>query len=155
EQRARNLRRGVEAGIGVLPVGDFALYDHVLDVAEMASIVAERHGGTDADGLPAHFAACRGADGVTPLELTKWFDTNYHYLVPELREGQAFALRAAKWIEHLREARALGVPVRPVVLGPLTLLLLAKGLDQPLTLLPALTRIYGELLDALAAEGAV
>ena len=123
--RAENLRRG--AGIDVLPVGDFALYDHVLDTAEMAGIVADRHRGD-------HFLACRGAAGVTPLEMTKWFDTNYHYLVPELRDGQPFALDASKWVEHLREARELGAVARPVVVGPFTLLTLGADevqLDEP------------------------
>ena len=82
--RAANLRRGPD----VVPVGDFALYDHVLDAAELVGIVAPRHRGA------APFAACRGAEGVTPLEMTKWFDTNYHYLVPELEPGQA--LRVAR-----------------------------------------------------------
>jgi 5-methyltetrahydropteroyltriglutamate--homocysteine methyltransferase len=140
--RAENLRRG--AGIDVLPVGDFALYDHVLDAAEMAGIVADRHRGD-------HFLACRGAAGVTPLEMTKWFDTNYHYLVPELREGQGFALDASKWVEHLREARELGVTARPVVVGPFTLLTLAKGVADPLRLLPELTTVYEELLATLDA----
>ena len=141
--RAENLRRG--AGIDVLPVGDFALYDHVLDAAEMTGIVAERHAGD-------HFLACRGGGGVKPLEMTKWFDTNYHYLVPELRADQPFTLDAGKWVEHLAEARELGVATRPVVLGPFTLLTLAKGVEDPLALLPALTSVYEELLATLDAE---
>jgi 5-methyltetrahydropteroyltriglutamate--homocysteine methyltransferase len=149
ELQAANLRMGVEAGIDVLPVGDFALYDHVLDVAEMAGIVAERHGGAEAGGLAAHFLACRGGNGVTPLEMTKWFDTNYHYLVPELRPGQRFELRPEKWIEQMSEAT---VPARPVVLGPATLLLLSKGVERPLDLLPALTEVYAELLRTLGAD---
>jgi 5-methyltetrahydropteroyltriglutamate--homocysteine methyltransferase len=154
EIRTANLRAGSDAGIDVLPVGDFALYDHVLDTAELAGIVAERHAGTRADGLDAHFVACRGADGVTPLEMTKWFDTNYHYLVPELTPGQTFRPRPDKWLAHLREATELGVGARPVVLGPVSLLLLAKGSSRPLDLLPALTPVYTELLAALAAAGA-
>jgi len=154
EIRAANLRAGTQAGIEVLPVGDFALYDHVLDVAEMVTLIAERHGGAEASRLSAHFLACRGGDGVTPLEMTKWFDTNYHYLVPELTPGQSFALRADKWVAHLRDAGELGVDARPVVLGPVSLLLLSKGVAEPLSLLPALTTIYAELLATLAAAGA-
>jgi 5-methyltetrahydropteroyltriglutamate--homocysteine methyltransferase len=170
---ARGLRgdhhaRARAAGIGVLPVGDFALYDHVLDVAELVGIVAPRHGGPDgpvaapasgSDALRRHFLACRGADDVTPLEMTKWLDTNYHYLVPELQPGQAFRLNAEKWLGQLAEARAAAgdATLRPVVLGPLSLLLLAKpaegATDDVTALLPALTAVYGELLDALAAEG--
>jgi len=156
EIRAANLRTAVNAGIDVLPVGDFALYDHVLDTAEMVSLIAERHGGAGAVGLPAHFLACRGADGVAPLEMTKWFDTNYHYLVPELTAEESFSLRAEKWVAHLAEAREEGFSAvtRPVVLGPLSLLLLCKGVPEPLTLLSDLAEVYGELLKALAAAGA-
>jgi 5-methyltetrahydropteroyltriglutamate--homocysteine methyltransferase len=153
ELRAMHLRAGRLAGIDVLPVGDFALYDHVLDVAEMASIIAERHGGADSGCLPAHFLACRGADRVAPLEMTKWFDTNYHYLVPELSPGQRFALRPDKWLEQVREARDLDVAARPVVLGPFSLLSLSKGVDDPLALLEPLVDVYAELLTALAHAG--
>ncbi len=151
--RADNLVAGARAGIDVLPVGDFALYDHVLDAAELFGIRAERHRGLEPTALESHFVACRGAEGVAPLELTKWFDTNYHYLVPELTPGQAFELRPDKWLRHLREAD-LGPAARPVVLGPLSLLLLAKGLADPLTLLPALASAYRELLASLAEVGA-
>jgi 5-methyltetrahydropteroyltriglutamate--homocysteine methyltransferase len=146
--RAANLTGAARAGVDVVAVGDFALYDHVLDAAAMAGIVAARHRGGDS------FAACRGADGVRPLEMTKWFDTNYHYLVPELGGGAPFALDPGKWLAHLREARELGVNARPAVLGPLSLLLLAKGDPDPLRRLPELTAVYVELLDRLAAEGA-
>ncbi|MBV9604276.1 MAG: 5-methyltetrahydropteroyltriglutamate--homocysteine S-methyltransferase [Solirubrobacterales bacterium] len=155
--RELNLQAGRGAGIDVLPVGDFALYDHVLDTAELASIIAERHGGVDAAGLSAHFLACRGADGVAPLEMTKWFDTNYHYLVAELRDGQRVALRAEsleKWRSHLAEAQRLGIKARPVVLGPFSLLSVSKGVSDPLTLLPAHTEVYAELLAELARAGA-
>ncbi len=93
----------------MLPVGDFALYDHVLDAAAMAGVVAPRHRGAD------RFAACRGADGVRPLEMTKWFDTNYHYLVPELADDAPFGLDAGELARRTsREARELGLEPRPV-----------------------------------------
>lgn len=157
--RAGRLLAGRSAGIDVLPVGDFALYDHVLDVAELVGIIAPRHGGPAAAGdLAAHFLACRGGEGVAPLEMTKWFDTNYHYLVPELSPDQSFALnpsRLEKWLSHLAQARELGVgSPRPVVLGPLSLLLLCKGVSDPLELLPALRSVYAELLVRLADAGA-
>ena len=145
--RADNLLAGARAGIDILPVGDFALYDHVLDAAELFGIRAERHG-------DSHFVACRGAEGIPPLELTKWFDTNYHYLVPELTPDQTFELRPDKWLRHLREAADLGCAARPALLGPLSLLLLAKGLADPLALLPALASTYRELLTSLAEAGA-
>jgi len=171
QQTARSLRvghhaRARAAGVDVLPVGDFALYDHVLDVAELVGIVAPRHGGPDArpatgsDALDRHFLACRGGGDVTPLEMTKWLDTNYHYLVPELQADQRFRLAPQKWLAQLAEAREVGggAQLRPVVLGPLSLLLLAKpaadaGEVDRLALLPALAEVYGELLDLLAAEG--
>ena len=149
--RAAQLQRALDAGIDVIPVGDHALYDHVLDTAEMAGIVAERHRG---EGLEAHFRAARGAAGTRPLELTKWFDTNYHYLVPELDEDQAFRLDPGKWLAHLEQGRTLGAPSRPVVFGPFSLLLLAKGGDEPLRLLPALSAVYAELLEVLGSAGA-
>ncbi len=195
--RTQNLGRARQAGIDVLPIGDQALYDHVLDAAELVGLVAERHGGassgeaasagatasrdTSSSGagsatgapLPAdasvvdseealrrHFLACRGDADTTPLEMTKWLDTNYHYLVPEIRADQTFALRPGRWLAHLREARTdaggtAGPTLRPVVLGPLSLLLLGKaaaGVDR-LALLPALVEVYGRFLDLLAAEG--
>ncbi|MFA4930176.1 MAG: 5-methyltetrahydropteroyltriglutamate--homocysteine S-methyltransferase, partial [Patulibacter sp.] len=168
--RAQHLGRSRQAGIDVLPVGDHALYDHVLDAAELVGIVAERHGGANdddgtvvdsADALRRHFLACRGDASTTPLEMTKWLDTNYHYLVPELAADQTFRLRPARWLAHLAEAREVASPdetLRPVVLGPLSLLLLAKpaegaGEVDRLALLEPLTAVYGELLDRLAAEG--
>jgi 5-methyltetrahydropteroyltriglutamate--homocysteine methyltransferase len=145
ELRAANLTGAARAGIDVLPAGDFALYDHVLDAAAMAGIVAPRHRGGD------RFTPCRGAAGVRPLEMTKWFDTNYHYLVPELDAGTPFALDASKWVRDLREARELGIDARPVVLGPLSLLLLGKGDPDPLRRLPELTAVYAEALAQMGA----
>lgn len=158
ELRAERLNAGRAAEIDVLPVGDFALYDHVLDVAELFTITAERHGGAGAIGLNDHFLACRGAQGVAPLEMTKWFDTNYHYLVPELRPDQRFAVRQEsldKWTRHLQEAQAQGVTgARPVLLGPVSLLALSKGVTEPLCLIDGLTTAYTEVLTALRAAGA-
>ena len=84
-----NWERAQAAGIDVIPSGDFSLYDHVLDTAWAVGAIPERFGGPDADGLDAYFAMARGTADAHPLEMTKWFDTNYHYLVPELRAGQA------------------------------------------------------------------
>ena len=168
--RTQNLTRAWRAGIDLLPIGDQALYDHVLDAAELVGLVAPRHAGELPDGasvvdseeaLRRHFLACRGDAETTPLEMTKWLDTNYHYLVPEIAEGQEFALRPGRWLAHLREARrdvggTGGPELRPVVLGPLSLLLLAKthaaDADR-LALLPALTAVYASFLDLLGAEG--
>jgi 5-methyltetrahydropteroyltriglutamate--homocysteine methyltransferase len=153
-ETARGLRaaawgRAQVAGIDVIPSGDFSLYDHVLDTAWAVGAIPERF-----DGLEAYFAMARGSAEVRPLEMTKWFDTNYHYLVPELRPGQGFRLRADHWLEQLREAADMGVPTRPVVLGPFSFLLLSKGLDRPLDALAELVPVYEELLRRLAAAGA-
>jgi 5-methyltetrahydropteroyltriglutamate--homocysteine methyltransferase len=147
DEVARTLRRtGWErarsAGIDVIGAGDFSLYDHVLDTACALGVL-------DGD---EYFAHARGTAARRPLEMTKWFDTNYHYLVPELTRDQRFELRAAHWLEPLREAAALGIAARPVVLGPLTFLHLAKGDKPPLA---ALLPVYQELLGELAAAGAL
>jgi 5-methyltetrahydropteroyltriglutamate--homocysteine methyltransferase len=142
EETARSLRRaGWEraraAGIDVIPSGDFSLYDHVLDTAWALGAV-ERDD---------YFALARGDERRRPLEMTKWFDTNYHYLVPTgpLR-GE---LRTTHWTGPLREAAALGIATRPVVLGPLTFSLLSKGLAfEPLV------PLYAQLLAELHAAGA-
>jgi 5-methyltetrahydropteroyltriglutamate--homocysteine methyltransferase len=158
QMRAINLQAGRDAGIDVLPVGDFAYYDHVLEVAELVGIIAARHRGANAGGLDDHFLSCRGAEGIAPLEMTKWFDTNYHFLVPELEHGKRFAVRdesLAKWTGHLQQARELGIEnPRPVLIGPFTLLALSKGSEDPLARLEELTAVYTELLAALAAAGA-
>jgi 5-methyltetrahydropteroyltriglutamate--homocysteine methyltransferase len=156
--RALHIRAGLDRDIDVLPVGDFTLYDHVLDTAELVGITAERHRDSDTKALSRYFLACRGADGIAPLEMTKWFDTNYHYLVPELSSDQGFELSApslAKWTAHLREAQMLGsTGPRPVLVGPFSLLALSKGVPDPLALLPALTEVYRQLVAALAQAGA-
>ena len=135
-----NWQRAHAAGIDVIPSGDFSLYDHVLDTAlALGALEGE------------YFALARGSDARPPLEMTKWFDTNYHYLVPELERGRRFELRAEHWTDPLREAAALGIKTRPVVLGPLSFLTLSKGAKPSLeTLVP----VYAQLLRELAAAGA-
>jgi 5-methyltetrahydropteroyltriglutamate--homocysteine methyltransferase len=152
--RVAGWQRAQTAGIDVVPSGDFSLYDHVLDTAWGLGAIPERFGDPAGDDLAAYFAMARGTDGVRPLEMTKWFDTNYHYLVPELREGGPFRLRPEHWVGQFRAARAAGIGTRPVVLGPLSFLLLSKGLERPLAELPRLVAVYRELLGALADAGA-
>jgi len=165
ELRARHWRLQAERGIDRVPVGDFSLYDHVLDTAVTVGAVPPRFGGepfdpwsTDsgADALGHYFALARGAAERPALEMTKWFDTNYHYLVPELAADQRFSYSSRRLVGELGEADAVGVPGRPVVLGPVTFLRLAKRVDggDPLDLLDALVPVYEELLADLAAAGA-
>ena len=145
------------AGIDVLPSNDFSLYDHVLDITAMLGAVPPRFGeiGNWVNGA-LYFAMARGTDRAPAMEMTKWFDTNYHYIVPELHKGQSFRLATLKPIEEYLEAAALGFETRPVLLGPLTWLLLGKSKDgvDPLSLLPAVTAVYEDVLQRLAQVGA-
>ncbi|MEU7701241.1 5-methyltetrahydropteroyltriglutamate--homocysteine S-methyltransferase [Streptomyces sp. NPDC039028] len=159
--RRSNWRQLAEAGIDEVPTGDFSYYDHVLDTSVMVGAVPARHrAAVEADALDGYFAMARGTQDVAPLEMTKWFDTNYHYLVPELGPGTVFSADSAKQVAELKEAVALGLTSRPVLVGPVTYLLLAKpapGVAEdfdPLTLLDRLLPVYAEVLADLRAAGA-
>ena len=155
ELRRQNWQMQRDAGIDLVPAGDFAWYDHVLTTSVMLGNVPGRFGGGRAD-LQTYFAMARGTADAPALEMTKWFDTNYHYLVPEFDSNTRFRLDAGWLADEVREAQALGVRVKPVVLGPLTYLWLGKakepGFDH-LSLLPRLLPVYRELLDALGRLG--
>ncbi len=152
--RRRNWTQAQSAGIDVIPSGDLSLYDHILDTIWAFGAIPERFGAIDRGSLSDYFVLARGDATRRPLEMTKWFDTNYHYLVPELAAGQTFELRTDHWTGPMDEARALGIATRPVVVGPITFLLLSKGVDDPLTLLDALVPEYVHLVAELAAKGA-
>lgn len=165
--RARHWMLQRDRDIERVPVGDFSLYDHVLDAALAVGAVPERFGARPFDpassndeDLRRYFVMARGGelDGVdrAPLELTKWLDTNYHYLVPEFAPDQVFTARPERLLAHLREALALGVGPRPVVLGPVSLLGLAKRTDggDPIELLDRLLPSYAHLVERLRAAGA-
>jgi 5-methyltetrahydropteroyltriglutamate--homocysteine methyltransferase len=142
----------------VIPSNDFSFYDHVLDMTAALGVVPPRFGAVAGEvDLDTCFAMARGGEGVPAMEMTKWFDTNYHFIVPELHAGQGFRLASLKALHEFEEARALGIHTRPVLVGPVTWLSLAKprsaGLDA-LTLLPALLPVYAELLGRLGAAGA-
>ncbi|GHF28283.1 5-methyltetrahydropteroyltriglutamate--homocysteine methyltransferase [Streptomyces mashuensis] len=161
ELRRENWRQLAEAGVHEVPTGDFSYYDHVLDTSVMVGAVPARHrAAVAADALDGYFAMARGTQEVAPLEMTKWFDTNYHYLVPELGPDAVFTTHSAKQVTELKEALALGLAARPVVLGPVTYLLLAKPAPgaapgfAPLTLLDRLLPVYAEVLADLRAAGA-
>ncbi|MCX7078024.1 MAG: 5-methyltetrahydropteroyltriglutamate--homocysteine S-methyltransferase, partial [Pseudomonas sp.] len=170
ELRARHWQLQKDAGIDLLPVGDFAWYDQVLSHSLTFGVIPERFDSVkDARGLPTLdtlFAMARGASAACcggehaqaqyAQELTKWFDTNYHYLVPEFSVDQQFKLSWEQLFEEVDEALALGHKVKPVIIGPLTYLWLgkAKGDDfDKLDLLERLLPIYGEILGRLAAQG--
>jgi 5-methyltetrahydropteroyltriglutamate--homocysteine methyltransferase len=149
-----------DAGIDQIPSNTFSLYDHVLDAAVAVDAIPARHRELGLSTLDTYFAMARGTDQATPLEMTKWFDTNYHYLVPELGPETTFTANPEKMMSELAQADTLGISTRPVLVGPVTLLLLSKasaeapaGFD-PLDLLDALIDTYSELLGALADAGA-
>jgi 5-methyltetrahydropteroyltriglutamate--homocysteine methyltransferase len=144
-----------EAGLSGIPSNTFSLHDHVLDTAVMVNAVPERFAGLD--GLNAYFAMARGAEGIAPLERAKWFDTSYQYLVPELGPGTDLRLAQCKPVLEYLQARSYGIETRPVLLGPLSFLLLSKPAEpgfRPLVLLDALLDAYEQLLEKLHAVGA-
>jgi 5-methyltetrahydropteroyltriglutamate--homocysteine methyltransferase len=151
------------AGIELSPVNDFSLYDQVLDAVALVGAVPPRYQWNgDLVDLDTYFAMARGAQDngldVTALEMTKWFDTNYHYLVPEWQPNQQFRLASTKPFDELAEAQTLGISAKVVLLGPLSLLLLGKPQAEKMDLLGAtldgLLAVYGEVIERLAAGGA-
>ncbi|MFH5211519.1 5-methyltetrahydropteroyltriglutamate--homocysteine S-methyltransferase [Antrihabitans sp. NCIMB 15449] len=157
EQHLIELR---DAGLDSIPVGTFSYYDHVLDTAVLLGALPERVAGIT-DELDRYFAAARGDATVTPLEMTKWFDTNYHYLVPEITPDTTFALAPEKLLGELAEAVALGISARPVVVGPITFLKLSKavgssgsGSGSLLDRLDEIVPLYADLIGQLGAAGA-
>ena len=159
--RADLFARADRAGLGEIPVGDFALYDHVLDTVLALGAVPRRFAGLrTADPLELEFALARGVTGggasLAALEMTKWFDTNYHYLVPELASTTRFEGRWEKHRQLWSEAKAAGRRARPVLLGPLTFLRLAKiegNAEPPAALVDSLLDAYAAFLTDLAADG--
>ncbi|GBE10257.1 5-methyltetrahydropteroyltriglutamate--homocysteine methyltransferase [bacterium BMS3Abin12] len=154
--------RQAEAGLDLVTVGDFSWYDHVLDFSALLGVVPERFGPVDGPvSLETYFRMARGRGGsgsadVPACEMTKWFDTNYHYLVPEFADGQSFRLCGSELFEQAAEARALGYRVKAVIPGPLTYLWLGKSAGAPfdrLGLLDRLLPVYDEILTRLAAQG--
>ena len=170
-RRTRDLRRATRARLAALGLDaaaaapeSFSLYDQVLDAALAVGIVPERFasvldadGAVDDDGL---FALARGTAEQPPLEMTKWFDTNYHYLVPEIGPDTDLHLASARAVDLFTESLEDGAGTRPVLVGPLTLLLLAKAQDgapagfDPLDRLDDVVAVYAQLLSRLAAAGA-
>jgi 5-methyltetrahydropteroyltriglutamate--homocysteine methyltransferase len=171
--RAANWARQKSLGVTVIPSNDFSLYDHVLDTSVMVGAIPEAYGWNGGPvALKTYFAMARGAQGeghgadcghahhghgAAAQEMTKWFDTNYHYMVPEFHKDQTFKLASRKPIEEYEEAKGLGYQTRPVLLGPVTFLKLGKSADpafEPVSLLDRLLPVYIEVLQELAVRGA-
>ena len=159
-----------QAGLDLVPVGDFSFYDQVLDMSFTLGHLPERVRDFQGDPLDNYFRVARGRSaqagganaahsaccgGVAAGEMTKWFDTNYHYIVPEFTATTEFQLDASRLLEQLAEAQAQGVKPKPVIIGPVTYLSIGKSKDDSdkLALLPRLLQVYSELLDTLAAQG--
>ena len=162
ELRERHWRLQQDAGIDLIPSNDFSYYDRMLDMCTLVGAVPKRYGwsGGPVD-LDTYFAMARGVQSggrdLTAMEMTKWFDTNYHYIVPEFEPAQAFRLSSAKPVDEFQEAQALGIETKPVLIGPVTFLLLGKARTarfDRLTLLDALLPVYADVLSRLAAAGA-
>jgi 5-methyltetrahydropteroyltriglutamate--homocysteine methyltransferase len=151
------------AGLDLIPCNDFSLYDHVLDTAWALGAAPPRYGALRgrASDLDVYFAMARGYQkngcDLTALEMTKWFDTNYHYLVPEFRRDSLFQPNPSKLADEFREAKELGVNAKPVLIGPVSFLLLGKEKEpgfQRLELLDRLLPVYLDVLHTLDALGA-
>jgi 5-methyltetrahydropteroyltriglutamate--homocysteine methyltransferase len=155
--RAEHWRLQQAAGIDWIPSNDFSLYDQMLDACRLVGAIPERFRALGT-GLEAYFAMARGEPNrsMRAMEMTKWFDTNYHYLVPELEKGQEFHLASTKPFDEFAEALALGIRTVPVLIGPLTFLQLAKTGGAKFNrfgLMARLVPVYVEVLRRLR-EGA-
>jgi 5-methyltetrahydropteroyltriglutamate--homocysteine methyltransferase len=163
--RAENWQLQKEAGIDLIPVNDFSFYDHVLDMSFLLGVIPKRYQqiAQAKSPLDLYFAMARGyqKDGldVTAMEMTKWFDTNYHYIVPEFSKEQTFHLNGTKVFEELAEAQAQGIQAKPVLIGAVSYLLLGKEKGKvrdfsSIDLIDKLLPVYIQILQKLQAQGA-
>lgn len=156
-----------QSGFDLVPVGDFSFYDQVLDMSFALGNLPERVRQLHGNALDNYFRIARGrsaaaadehahcGEGVQAGEMTKWFDTNYHYIVPEFSVSTQFSLDASRLLEQLDQAHGLGVKSKPIIIGPVTYLWLGKAKDDSdrLALLPRILPVYTKLLSQLAARG--
>ena len=170
--RAANWKRQADCGVDIMPSNDFSLYDQVLDISFMVGAIPAIYG--DKANLDTYFAMARGSQtghaeacehghihpyehGVPAQEMTKWFDTNYHYMVPEFTPDQSFHLTSFKPLDEYLEARRLGYNTRPVLVGPVTFLRLGKSSAEgfnALSLIDKLVPVYVDILTRLRDAGA-
>jgi 5-methyltetrahydropteroyltriglutamate--homocysteine methyltransferase len=162
EQTGSELRKAhwqlqVECGIAVPPSNDFSFYDQVLDTAFMLGAIPARFRSNDTSRLETYFHMARGSKESPAMEMTKWFDTNYHYIVPEFEEDMMFRVHSTKPVDEYLEAKQLGIQTRPVLLGPVSFLLLGKfsqGKESREPVLDAIVPVYREILEQLHRAGA-
>ncbi|KAK2632670.1 hypothetical protein EUGRSUZ_L01250 [Eucalyptus grandis] len=159
--RSSTWKQMADAGIKYVPSNTFSYYDHVLDTTAMLGAVPTRYGWEGGDiGLDVYFLMARGNASVPAMEMAKWFDSSYHYIVPELAPDVEFSYASAKAVNEYKEVKKLGVDTVPVLLGPVSYLLLsepAKGVEKnfsPLSLLHKILPIYREVVSELKAAGA-
>ena len=159
--RRKNWQTQKENGVDLISSNDFSFYDQVLDTICLLGAIPKRYKWDGKEvSLKTYFAMARGSQtselDVPALEMTKWFDTNYHYLVPELSKDQAFKLSTNKPFEEFNEAKKYGFNTKPIILGPLSFLLLAKGLDgfKTINLLDKILPVYKEIIKKLSELGA-
>ncbi|WP_047517196.1 5-methyltetrahydropteroyltriglutamate--homocysteine S-methyltransferase [Methylophilus sp. Q8] len=170
KQVGKDLRQGnwaLQSHLDLAPVGDFAFYDQVLDMSFTLGHLPARVQAFHGDPLDNYFRVARGRSaesgeehtqccgGVAAGEMTKWFDTNYHYIVPEFTAETQFKLDTTRLLAQLAEAQAQNIKAKPIIVGPVTYLAIGKAKDASdrLALLPQLLVVYSELLEALAAQG--
>ncbi|CAM6009567.1 unnamed protein product [Sphagnum balticum] len=166
EKTAKDLRHAIwkqmaDAGVTLIPSNTFSYYDQVLDTTALVGAVPPRYGWTGGEiGLDIYFSMARGNATQPAMEMTKWFDTNYHYIVPELSPETKFALSSRKAVSEYKEAKELGIETVPVLVGPVSYLLLAKA-DKAapknfdtLSLLDSLLPVYKQVLGELEEAGA-
>jgi 5-methyltetrahydropteroyltriglutamate--homocysteine methyltransferase len=164
EIKLKNWQLQRDMGIDLIPSNDFSFYDHILDMSLTVGAIPERYAGLDKnngeDLLGLYFAMARGyqdeSNDITAMEMTKWFDTNYHYIVPEFYKHQKFRLSSLKFLEDFLEAKDAGFPTKPVLTGPVSYLLLGKekeaGFDR-IDLLENLLKVYIEMIALLKSHG--
>ena len=159
--RRKNWQTQKENGVDLISSNDFSFYDQVLDTICLLGAIPKRYKWDGKEvSLKTYFAMARGSQtselDVPALEMTKWFDTNYHYLVPELSKDQSFKLSTNKPFEEFNEAKKYGFNTKPIILGPLSFLLLAKGLDgfKTINLLDKILPVYKEIIKKLSELGA-
>lgn len=155
--REKNWKHQAEANADYVAVGDFTFYDHILDLQVATGAIPSRFGFDSQNlTLDQYFQLARGNQSQFAIEMTKWFDTNYHYLVPEFQINTEFKANPTHYVQQIREAKALGLNVKPTIVGPLTFLWLGKEKGQAFNrfdLLAKLIPVYVDILKAIAAEG--
>ena len=149
-----------QESLDLVAVGDFSLYDQVLDMSFTLGNIPQRAKNYSGDELDNYFRVARGRsvdpkDAISAAEMTKWFDTNYHYMVPEFDALTTFKLNSSRLVEQIKEVKNLGLKPKPVIIGPVTYLAIGKEKDDSnkLDLLPKLLEVYSELLEVLVTQG--